>query len=264
MGVLKTDSFHSKHAGQTIDDIIDGWTGIAEIVSQIHNSIQDLDYRLSNLESDINNKYDKTGGDVKGKVRVTGGSDITNSIIQVKEINGYKNGDGNRSSAELFLNKNSTGSIYFGQGGAYVDTQGKIFGAVWNDIAEYRKSNEQEAGRVICECGNGVLNRSVKRLQPGAYIVSDTFGFAIGETSECQVPIAIAGRVLAYTYEDWWTFEPGEPVCSGPNGTISKMSRREIKKYPDRIIGIVSELPDYEFWGENKIPVNNRIWINIK
>jgi hypothetical protein len=30
MGTLYTDSFHSKHAGQTIDDAIDGWRNIAE------------------------------------------------------------------------------------------------------------------------------------------------------------------------------------------------------------------------------------------
>jgi hypothetical protein len=42
------------------------------------------------------------------------------------------------------------------------------------------------------------------------------------------------------------------------------MSRREIRKYLERIIGIVSELPTYETWGDNKIPVDGRIWINIK
>jgi hypothetical protein len=40
-------------------------------------------------------------------------------------------------------------------------------------------------------------------------IISDTYGFAIGETEKCKTPVAVAGRVLAHTYEDWWTFEPG-------------------------------------------------------
>lgn len=264
MGILKTDSFHSKHAGQTIDDAIDGWRGIAETINQISANIESLKYRVENLENALNNKYDKTGGDVKGKVRVTGGNNIANSIVQVKEVTGYKTGDGSKSSAELFLNKSSTGNVYMGQGGAYINAQGKVFGAVWNDMAEYRKSDEQEPGLVICECGDGSLKRSIKRLQPGAFIISDTFGFAIGETNECKTPVAIAGRVLAYPYEDWWTFEPGEPVCAGPNGTVSKMSRREVWKYPDRIIGTVSELPVYEYWGDNQIPVNGRIWIKVK
>ncbi len=264
MGILKTDSFHSKHAGQTIDDAIDGWRGIAETINQISANIANLKYRLENLENALNNKYDKTGGDIKGKARITGGNNIANSVLQTREVNGYKSGDGTASSAELYLNRTSTGNVYMGQGGAYINSKGKVFGAVWNDMAEYRKSDEQEPGLVICECGDGSLKRSIKRLQPGAFIISDTFGFAIGETNECKTPVAIAGRVLACPYEDWWTFEPGEPVCAGPNGTVSKMSRREVRKYPDRIIGTVSELPVYEYWGDNQIPVNGRIWIKVK
>lgn len=146
----------------------------------------------------------------------------------------------------------------------HVDNQGKLFGAVWNDLAEFRRSDETEAGRVICENGDGSLSRSYKRLQPGAMVVSDTYGFAIGETDDCKTPVAIAGRVLAYPYEDWWCFEPGQPVCAGPNGTVSMMSRREARKYPDRIIGTVSELPTYEKWGKHNTVVNGRIWIKVK
>ena len=147
---------------------------------------------------------------------------------------------------------------------AKITSLGQVFGAVWNDFAEFRKSSETEPGRVICENGDGTLSCSHKRLQPGAMVISDTYGFAIGQTKECNTPVAVAGRVLAYPYEDWWTFEPGEPVCSGPNGTVSKMTRREVKKYPERIIGTVSELPIYETWGEHNINVNGRIWIRIK
>ena len=147
---------------------------------------------------------------------------------------------------------------------AYLTHDGCLMGACWNDFAEFRKSDETEAGRVICENGDGSLSRSYKRLQPGAMVVSDTYGFAIGETDDCKTPVAIAGRVLAYPYEDWWCFEPGQPVCAGPNGTVSMMSRREARKYPDRIIGTVSELPTYEKWGKHNTVVNGRIWIKVK
>ena len=130
-----------------------------------------------------------------------------------------------------------------------------------NDFAEFRLGEEVEAGRVVCENGDGTVSCSHKRLQPGASIVSDTYGSVFGQNKN-SIPLAVAGRVLAYPYEDWWTFEPGEAVCAGPNGTVSKMSRREIRKYPERIIGTVSELPTYEKW--NDIPVNGRIWITIK
>lgn len=130
-----------------------------------------------------------------------------------------------------------------------------------NDFAEFRLGEEVEAGRVVCENGDGTVSCSHKRLQSGASIVSDTYGSVIGQNKN-SIPLAVAGRVLAYPYEDWWTFEPGDAVCAGPNGTVSKMSRREIRKYPERIIGTVSELPTYEKW--NDIPVNGRIWITIK
>ena len=42
------------------------------------------------------------------------------------------------------------------------------------------------------------------------------------------------------------------------------MTREEIKEYPERIIGTVSEIPNYEEWGTGKVKVNGRIWIRIR
>lgn len=133
-------------------------------------------------------------------------------------------------------------------------------GAAWNDFAEFRSSKVHEPGRVICENGDGTLSLAQERLQPGAEIISDTFGFAIGETEYCKTPVAIAGRVLAYPYEQ---VSVGDPVCAGPDGTVSVMTREEVKEYPDRMIGIVSEIPTYKYWNDT-VEVNGRIWIRIK
>lgn len=140
----------------------------------------------------------------------------------------------------------------------------KVRGAVWNDYAEYRESLIKEPGRCVVETGYGDLELSTKRLQLGGNIVSDTFGFSIGETNKAQTPIAVCGRVLAYPYEDRYIFTAGAAVCSGPNGTVSLMTREEIKEWPDAIIGYVSEIPEYKEWGTDKIQVNNRIWIKVK
>lgn len=141
----------------------------------------------------------------------------------------------------------------------------KVYGAVWNDYAEYRQTKKHiQPGYCVIETGKGDLIKSSKRLQPGANIVSDTFGFAIGETEQTKTPLAVSGRVLAYPYEDRNSYQAGDPVCSGPNGTISKMTREEVREYPDRIIGTVSEIPDYEIWGTGNVKVNNRIWIKVK
>lgn len=143
-------------------------------------------------------------------------------------------------------------------------TAKKVRGAVFNDYAEYRESLINEPGRCVIETGYGDLELSTERLQLGGNIISDTFGFSIGETEKAQTPIAVCGRVLAYPNEDKELYTPGAAVCSGPNGTVSLMTREEIKEWPDAIIGYVSEIPYYNVWGTDKIKVNNRIWIKVK
>lgn len=267
---LINESWHSIHSGQTIDNMVSNFETLQSNLSNVSGRLESLSTRMDGVETSLDNKYNITGGIISGGVHIAGRSSVEDSKLQVKYIDGAP-GSVNATDCPLYLNTlQPGGAIYFGRSisdgkhVAQITSSGKIFGAVWNDFAEYRKSDEQEPGRVICECGDGSLALSQKRLQAGANIISDTFGFAIGETEECQTPVAVAGRVLAYPYEDWWTFEPGEPVCTGPNGTISKMTRREVRKYPDRIIGTVSELPTYENWGQNQIKVNGRIWIKVK
>lgn len=141
----------------------------------------------------------------------------------------------------------------------------KVYGSVWNDYAEYRQTHHKvRPGQCVYEKGDGSLAISYERMMPGANIVSDTFGFAIGETNKCKTPLAVSGRVLAYPYELKETYNPGDAVCSGPNGTISKMTRAEIRDYPERIVGTVSEIPTYEIWGSGNVKVNGRIWIKVR
>ena len=140
----------------------------------------------------------------------------------------------------------------------------KVYNAVWNDYAEFRKAETLEPGRVVIEDASGEMKLSSERLQPGASIISDTFGSAMGETEKCKTPIAVAGRVLTYYHGDINMYTVGAAVGTGPNGTVSLMTREEIMTYPDRIVGIVSEIPSYEEWGPEHIKVNGRIWIKIK
>jgi len=107
---------------------------------------------------------------------------------------------------------------------------------------------------------------STERMQPGASVVSDTYGFAIGKTKKAVCPIAVSGRVLAYPYEDREEFKKniGRPVCAGPNGTVSIMTDEEYKNYGYCAIGTISAVPTYETWGENNISINNRVWIKVR
>lgn len=141
----------------------------------------------------------------------------------------------------------------------------KVYGAVWNDYAEFRSAAMPvAAGRVVYSNDSGELFITTERLQAFEGVTSDTYGFAIGETETAKTPLAVAGRVLVYTDENRYSFHSGDTVCAGKNGTISKMTREEIINYPDRIVGVVSEIPEYKTWGTGNIAVNDRIWITVK
>ena len=145
-----------------------------------------------------------------------------------------------------------------------------VTGAVWNDYAEYRQCNDKEPGYVVLEDNKGYCSKTAYRLSPFAGVVSDTWGFSQGETETADTNIAVAGRVLVYTSRDRNQYKIGDCVCADKNGTVDIMSRNEIIQYPDRIVGIVSEIPIYEEWGGGKnadrppVKVNGRIWIKVK
>lgn len=143
-----------------------------------------------------------------------------------------------------------------------------VEGAVFNDYAEYRALEDPiesyEPGYCMTCNRDGRLFRTSSRMQHCEGITSDTFGFSIGRTDEATVPLAVAGRVLVYTSEDPSTYYTGQAVCASRGGRVSKMTDSEIAQNPDRIVGIVSEVPTYETWGTNNIKVNGRIWITVK
>lgn len=167
-----------------------------------------------------------------------------------------------------------------GNGGLAPIYGSKVYNAVWNDFAEYRISDITEGGRVLVSDGKGHLILSTERLQPSARVISDTFGCSVGMSDNAKTPIGVAGRVLVYPYQSRENYKVGDVLCAAPNGTADIMTREEIIQYPDRIIGIVDEIPDYEVWDQvhtNKkddgevgeqnhtnIEVKGRIWIYVK
>ena len=141
----------------------------------------------------------------------------------------------------------------------------KVHGAVWNDYAEYRNQIEEiEPGYCVASMDDGKIYKTSEKFQPCDGIVSDTFGFSIGETKECKTPLAVAGRVLAYCAGNRDNYHAGDTVCAGPEGKVMKMTREEILMWPDRVVGIVSEIPQYKTWGTGNVKVNGRIWIKVR
>ena len=152
------------------------------------------------------------------------------------------------------------GGAYFGKNVSAL----RVYNAVFNDYAEYRTTIDLEPGRVVVDCDDGSLSCASRRLEPGAQVISDTFGHCMGETDTAKTPLAVAGRVLVYPYQARENYHAGMAVCSAPDGTVDIMTREEIRDYPDCIVGIVSEIPQYETWGSDNVKVNGRIWVRIK
>lgn len=145
-----------------------------------------------------------------------------------------------------------------------------VTSAVWNDYAECRESDCEDFGYVLMEVGDDSLTKTTERLSHFAGVSSDTWGFSQGETDKAKTPIAVAGRVLVYPYQDRNNYKPGDCVCAAPGGTVDIMTREEVREWPDRIVGTVSCVPNYEEWGggegadRDPVKVNGRIWIKVK
>lgn len=200
---------------------------------------------------------------------------IAGDLVVTDKINGALNSAAIGSGDHLVFSDASDGNrmrqatITFGSSAtqclANNGTWQSFTTASGNDYAEYRKSRfDIEPGRVVYDDYNGYIFESTERLIPGAQVVSDTYAYLIGEEENIHVPIAVAGRVLVYTYQPRENYHPGMAVCSAPDGTVDIMTREEIRDYPDCIVGIVSEIPNYEEWGSGHVKVNGRIWIKVK
>ena len=171
---------------------------------------------------------------------------------------------------------NSLRPFYFSLSTGVVTCGNGVKGAVWNDYAECRYSKIEEPGRVIASNGKDELVLTTKRLQPAAHIISDTYGFSVGDSDRSKVPIGVSGRVLVYPYKDRKKYKVGDCLCAAPGGTADIMSRSEIIMYPDRIIGIVDEVPDYEIWEQKltqendmgaitkTVEIKGRIWCYVR
>lgn len=144
-----------------------------------------------------------------------------------------------------------------------------VTSAVWNDYAEARESLCTEPGRTVQETGSDTLALITERLAPCAGIVSDTWGFSQGKTDRAKTHIAVAGRVLAYPYRNRDEYKPGDVLCAAPGGTVDIMTREEVIQYPDRIVGTVSCVPNYDEWGGGEgadrppVKINGRIWVRV-
>ena len=196
---------------------------------------------------------------VNGQGQITG----VNERTYTSKDTTYTAGNGlSITGGEIAMTGNYSGNF----------TATKVYNAVWNDIAECREAPTMDGGVCVRDVGNGKMELSSKRLQAGCRLTSDTYGYCMGETENAKTPIAIAGRVLAIPSgrHDLSKWKPGKAVCACNCGTVDIMNRLECILFPDRIIGYVSEIPDYQVWkgGSKEDPtdvfVDDRVWVYVR
>lgn len=154
-------------------------------------------------------------------------------------------------------------ALYCNSGVRIDNVNSVLYGAAWNDIAEFRQATKKfSPGHCLTE-DNGKLVFSSHSRDQMCYIVSDTYGFCFGPEGETNVPVAIVGRVLAYA-ANRNSLKVGDAVCSDGHGQIRRMRWWEKIFYPQSIVGYVSEIPLYQYWGEHRTLVNERVWIRVR
>lgn len=262
---------------ETQDDSIIISTGVTDIkredskqnrLTVVTNGITDyinIDPNITFKTGTTNGTFivNKNGADSSVQIYGLGSNAFSSEKYLPLEGNSVVNGIVSFANTSMATSTN-TGAVRISGGlgvaGSIYGSQ--VYGAVYNDYAEYRQAEEQiEPGYIVYSDDNGILHKTKNRLQHFEGVVSDTFGFAIGKTDKAKTPLAVAGRVLVYTNEE---LHAGDVVCAGENGKACKMSEEEIANKPDRIVGIVSEIPTYDTWGEDNVPVNKRVWIRVK
>ncbi len=197
-----------------------------------------------------------TGGkklDVAGDTRV-GGTLVTTGTVSIGSAGtlSYYAADPTATLAG--------GSAILGYYGNFYAT--KVYGAVWNDLADFRKlasGQKKIPGKVYIASDDGVV-LATKRAQKGTVgVCSDTFGMALGgsDADPTKAPIAISGWALAYVDKK---YEIGTPLVSGKDGNLTKANILDNLLHPERIVGTVETSPQ-EY---NKLKVDGRYWVKVK
>ena len=232
-----------------------------------------LDIRGGNMFGDVDWKYGtpKVSGNVVWHAGNDGhGSGLDADLLDGKHASDFANATHTHDNRYLQLSGGTiNGSVTITNnltvnGNIYGN---KVYNAVWNDFAELREQETTiEPGYVqFMSEQTGKLTKKYHKYAVG--IVSDTYGIILGVDSKSkkikkgQVPIQVQGRVLQYFSGK---LKVGDQVCQQKDGTVRKMKWWEKIFFPEKMLGVVDEIPTYETWGEDNVKVNGRIWIRVK
>jgi hypothetical protein len=79
-------------------------------------------------------------------------------------VRGISGSDGNGAAGDLYLNYNGEGVIWLGPSTVRVQDS-KLYGAVWNDYAEFRTQKETvEPGYCVASTNNGQVYKTTEKF----------------------------------------------------------------------------------------------------
>jgi hypothetical protein len=154
-----------------------------------------------------------------------------------------------------------------GEGSLGIDGQlyaARIHNPVWNDVVDFQKLNDRLVpGLCYFDTIEGARVCTERCQKSAIGVASDTYGIAVGKRQDQpQVPIAVAGWVLAYTDR---VYDSGTPLTNDHRGFLTEMTMAEKHDYPERLLGIFKK-PEYdlEFGLDTKVKVDGRCWVKVK
>jgi hypothetical protein len=158
------------------------------------------------------------------------------------------------------------GSDLLVEGGSGQFKATKVWNAVWNDLADFQLLNDRLVfGKCYYDTVEGARICTERCQMSSIGIASDTFGFGLGSGANPsrEVPIAVAGWVLAYVDRE---YAPGTPLVSAADGGLTAATREEKLEYPERIVGIYKKKELDAVWGPagRRIEVLGRHWVKVK
>ena len=196
--------------------------------------------------------------DTNTKVTQTYSATNANYPILLKSSVGIGAGSVTASTlfnANVYVNP-STGTL----------TASRVYGAVFNDYAEYRLCLEDILpGHIVVEDDNLDIVRLCNQRNPKKkmFVVSDTYGYCMGD-SKNSVPISLSGRVLVCFNGNRDKLRVGDYLGCDKDGKARKISRLRAFFNPRAVLGRVSHIPQADdIWGTNNTEVNGRIWVNL-
>ena len=154
--------------------------------------------------------------------------------------------------------------------GLYTNLQGqfmarKVWSCVWNDYADFQLlCDELIPGKCYIDSADGAKIATERCQLSVIGVASNTFAHSVGTRGDQkQVPIAVAGWVLAYVDKE---YPCGTPLTNDENGNLTEMTLEEKRNYPERLVATYKRKEMQERFGfqDSYIEVDNRHWVKVK